>query len=379
MANQTVKQLFDSAAAASLTDTMIFYAVETPYGSGDDRPMSGAVLKESIQDLMNSTLVGGSNISISYNDPAGTLTISYTGAAPPADTDDLPEGATNLYFTNERAQDAVGAMIDSTLVYVDGTPLLTRAALTGDVTAPQGSNATTIANNAVTDGKLRDSAALSVIGRSANSTGDPADIAAANDGEVLRRSGTALGFGTVATAGLANGAVTYAKIQNVSATDMLLGRSTAGAGVVEEIPCTAAGRALLDDAAASNQRATLGISTPATLLLNCGMAFTTGNVNDDAAASVALGNFNGGTIIIQANVTAGGMGLFFVRTNTTVASEIVAQIGTTVNVVAGDGSLSGTTGTDGKTNIRCDSAAGLLWIENRTGAVRGYTVYFFRQ
>lgn len=66
---------------------------------------------------------------------------------------------------------------------------------------------------------------------------------------------------TVETAEIANDAVTYAKIQNVSATDMLLGRSTSGAGDVEEIACTAAGRALLDDAAASNQRTTLGLGT----------------------------------------------------------------------------------------------------------------------
>jgi hypothetical protein len=54
-----------------------------------------------------------------------------------------------------------------------------------------------------------------------------------------------------------NSAITYAKIQDVSATDKLLGRSTAGAGVVEEITCTAAGRALLDDADAAAQRTTL--------------------------------------------------------------------------------------------------------------------------
>ena len=60
---------------------------------------------------------------------------------------------------------------------------------------------------------------------------------------------------------IANDAVTYAKMQNVSATDKLLGRSSAGAGDVEEIACTAAGRALLDDAAASNQCTTLGLGT----------------------------------------------------------------------------------------------------------------------
>lgn len=61
-----------------------------------------------------------------------------------ATTTDLPEGD-NLYFTTERAQDAVGAMVDGTLVYVDATPLLTRAALSGDITAPQSSNITTLA------------------------------------------------------------------------------------------------------------------------------------------------------------------------------------------------------------------------------------------
>jgi hypothetical protein len=61
-----------------------------------------------------------------------------------------------------------------------------------------------------------------------------------------------------------NDAVTYAKIQNVSATDRLLGRSTAGAGDVEEIVCTAAGRALIDDASAAAQRTTLGLGTLAT-------------------------------------------------------------------------------------------------------------------
>jgi hypothetical protein len=46
--------------------------------------------------------------------------------------------------------------------------------------------------------------------------------------------------------------------QFVSATDKVLGRSTAGAGEIEEIACTAAGRAILDDANAAAQLVTLG-------------------------------------------------------------------------------------------------------------------------
>lgn len=45
----------------------------------------------------------------------------------------------------EAAQDAVGAMVDSSLVYTDGTPLFQRAALTGAITASAGSNTTAYA------------------------------------------------------------------------------------------------------------------------------------------------------------------------------------------------------------------------------------------
>jgi hypothetical protein len=76
--------------------------------------------------------------------------------------------------------------------------------------------------------------------------------------------------GTGATWTIDSNVVTYAKIQDVSATDKILGRATAGAGDIEEIACTAAGRALLDDASASAQRTTLGLGTAATINISVG-------------------------------------------------------------------------------------------------------------
>lgn len=95
-------------------------------------------------------------VFVAYNTTSGAFTLTIrtsagTGVALTGMRTLLLCDGTDVYnlgaamsFTTEDAQDAVGAMIDSTLVYVDGTPLLTRAALTGDVTASQGSNATTV-------------------------------------------------------------------------------------------------------------------------------------------------------------------------------------------------------------------------------------------
>ena len=118
---------------------------------------------------------------------------------------------------------------------------------------------------------------------------------------------------TVAASGatwtIDNDAVTYAKMQNVSATDKLLGRSTAGAGDVEEIACTAAGRAVLDDANAAAQRATLEIATR-------GSGFYWKNPADDAvtldakaAAAVTLTQLRGlktntGTLTLAIKINA---------------------------------------------------------------------------
>ena len=62
---------------------------------------------------------------------------------------------------------------------------------------------------------------------------------------------------------IASGAVTYAKLQNISASDRVLGRQSTGAGVPEEIVFTAAARALCDDVDAAAMRATLGLGTAA--------------------------------------------------------------------------------------------------------------------
>ena len=62
------------------------------------------------------------------------------------------------------------------------------------------------------------------------SDGDKGDLTVSNSGATFT-----IDTGVVSTTKIADNAVTYAKMQNVSATDRVLGRDSGGAGVVEEI------------------------------------------------------------------------------------------------------------------------------------------------
>ena len=161
-------------------------------------------------------------------------------------------------------------------------------------------------------------------------TGGDAVISGTNSGDqIISLTGDVTGSGTgsfaatialnaVTTTKIADDNVTYAKIQNVSATDKILGRSTAGSGNVEEIDCTAAGRAILDDATASDQRTTLGLGSIATQAANS-VSITGGSISGITDLVVADGGtgastftdagvlIGNGTGVIQAT-TAGSSG-----------------------------------------------------------------------
>lgn len=76
------------------------------------------------------------------------------------------------------------------------------------------------------------------------------------------------------------------KLLTLSATDKLVGRSSSGAGAAEEIICTAAGRALLDDADAAAQLATLG--TWRVLAASAVAASVTGTTTETPLATITL-------------------------------------------------------------------------------------------
>ncbi|MEP7196071.1 MAG: hypothetical protein ABI851_06085 [Saprospiraceae bacterium] len=127
--------------------------------------------------------------------------------------------------------------------------------LIGDVTGTGTTNiVTTISNNSVTNAYLSQIPSQTFKGRTTSSTGNVEDLTIFQAKALLNLTGTNSGDQTITLTGdvtgtgigsfatsIGIGAVTYSKIQNVSASNKVLGRTSAGAGVVEEIATTGSG------------------------------------------------------------------------------------------------------------------------------------------
>ena len=121
------------------------------------------------------------------------------------------------------------------------------------------------------------------------------DLLASNNLSDLANAGTGrtnLGLGalavkaTIATADVDADAITYAKIQNVTATDRILGRDSSGAGVVEEIsPASLRAMINVSDGATADQTSVSGNAGTATVLAT---ARTINGVSFDGSANITV-------------------------------------------------------------------------------------------
>jgi hypothetical protein len=222
--------------------------------------------------------------------------------------------------------------------------------LTGDVTGSgTGSFAATIANNAVTFAKVQQIATDKILGRDTSGTGVVEELTVGGGVEFTGSGGiqtsaftgdvTKAAGGTAQT--IATSAVTYAKIQDISAASRLLGRGAgAGAGVAQEISLgtglSMSGTTLSSTAAGSVTSVDASGGTTG-LTFSGGPVTTTGTLTLAGTLDVA----NGGT---GATTAAGALTSLGAYPNSNPAGY-TANAGTVTNVsTSGGANISVATG-----------------------------------
>ena len=135
-------------------------------------------------------------------------------------------------------------------------------------------------------------------------------------------------------AAIGTNVITYDKIQQVSATDRLLGRSSAGAGNVEEIICTSFARSLLDDADAAAARTTLALGVVATgntinTSLIEDLAITTGKLDNSAVTTAKIADTN----VTNAKIASGAVDSTQLAASGVIQGKLAADSVITVNYV----------------------------------------------
>lgn len=218
-----------STSLISYCDGSDWYSIAVPSDSVEDLDGSTSSVGTSSQyaredhihaisaDAITSTQLATNSVTTDKISASAVTTAKINNAAVTNDKLGTDISAAKLVVgTLSMDRIAAGAITDAKLASgIDA------AKLTGTLSTDR------ISDDSISLAKIQNSSALSVLGRSANSVGDAADIVAGTDGYVLRRSGTTLGFGQVVAAGIANDSVAL----GTKTTGDYVQSLTAGSGI----------------------------------------------------------------------------------------------------------------------------------------------------
>jgi hypothetical protein len=217
-------------------------------GSGQTSYTNGQLLigNTTGNTLAKATLTQGTGITITNS--TGTITIDADNNGTVTSVN-IDGGTTGLTFTG-------GPVTSLGTFTAGGTLALANGGTGADLSTTPGEDgilAWDETGAAVT--YFTAGAGITFVGTTITASG--ATVGDADYGDV-----TVTSSGTVWT--IDAGVVTYAKMQDTSGSDVILGQVSGGAAPIQEIPCTAAARSFLAETNSSGQRSSIGVGSIST-------------------------------------------------------------------------------------------------------------------
>lgn len=308
---------------------------------------------------VNQTVYVKSGGGLTLTKPTGTNLIQNVGKVGKVSGG----GAGSIAVANIQRTNDIPNIAQNNFWVGNASGVPTAVTMSGDVTNSAG--AVTIANDAVTFAKMQNISTDRLLGRDTALTGDVEELtvgggieftgsggiqSSAFTGDVTKSAG-----GTALT--IANDAVTYAKMQNVSAASKLLGRGDSGAGDVQEITLgsglTMTGTTLSASGGGGSCITTLNTLTATTQTFAVGTTGTDFNIS----SATSTHTFN----IPDAGASA--RGLVTTGTQTLAGAKTFSSAPTFSTMTAGSILFAGTSG------LLSQSNADLFW--NNTNKTLG--------
>jgi hypothetical protein len=253
----------------------------------------------------------------STNDHTHVTMEFYAAGSPP------PSAASVIMTVTQQSGIMAGTGITAINSLTAAAQTLSSTDLT--ITSATSTHTFVIANNAVTDSKLRQSAGLSLVGRSTNSIGNVADITASTANSALRLNpaGTALAFSTAPLSVLISNYNTTAVLSST-----LYIQITGAGSAVAAASIGARQTAFPIGATAQNMYVKTNTNQSATgsLVISLTIATTPSALSVTVAAGSAAGTFSNTSTAVA--IAAGNLLTYEIKNNATATSAVIVTIST---------------------------------------------------
>lgn len=265
--------------------------------------------------------IRATSIPFGYTNPPLTVSSKVSGELGEIFIPDTDIGVTVQAYSPRLTDIAALTPISGNFMIGNGSTWASNP-ISGDITI-NSSGVAAIGANKVTNSQFRQSAALSVVGNSTNATTNIADISAASDFQVLRRSGTSIGFGAI-------------NLASTNAVSGLLSPTSGGTGIANNAASTLTFSGNFGTTFTVTGTTSLTLPTSGTLATVGGtVASITGTANQILANGLLTAQTGAVTLSLPQNIATTSSPTFanITATSTITCDTVVTGGNTTVNQI----------------------------------------------